>query len=129
MTRSWKDTLVQATILIEFFQFVAIAPTFSSLRIVVEAASNVFMLDIVKVAQESQDTYWTLLVVIISLCYLWFALVIMIMLDAEHCLKKVPLCQRLLQLVNAVYLPFIGNTMFLPFSALLLDGFVCDHRA
>lgn len=68
--RSWKDTLVQATILIEFFQFVAIAPTFESLKIVIDAASNIFMIDVMKVANEGKETYWTLLAVVCGLCYL-----------------------------------------------------------
>lgn len=68
VVRSWKDTLVQATIIIEFFQFVAIAPSFESLKIVIEAASNIFMLDIIKVAQEDKSSYWMLL-----LLYLHYA--------------------------------------------------------
>jgi len=127
--RSWKDTLVQATIAVEFFQFVAIAPTFASLKIVIEAASNVFMIDIMKVANSGKQTYWTLLVVVCGLCYAWFFLVIMIMANAEYWLRKVPFCQRVLGILNALYLPFFGNTMFLPFTALLLDAYVCDHKA
>mmetsp|Transcript_28667 Transcript_28667/g.28318 ORF Transcript_28667/g.28318 Transcript_28667/m.28318 type:complete len:932 (-) Transcript_28667:669-3464(-) len=129
VVRSWKDTLVQATILIEFFQFVAIAPTFESLKIVIDAASNIFMVDFMKVANAGKGTYWTLLSVVCSLCYLWFFLVILIMANAEHWLKQVPFCQRTLALLNAAYLPFFGNTMFLPFTTLLLDVYVCDHKA
>ena len=31
--------------------------------------------------------------------------------------------------MNTAFLPFYGNTMFLPALALLLDAFVCDHQA
>ena len=127
--RSWKDTLVQIQILIEYFQFLAIAPTFQSLEIVVQAASNIFMLDILKVAQSSKGDFWIMLGVVCGLCYFWFFLVLLIMANAESWLRKVPLCQRLLVLMNALYLPFYGNTMFLPSLALLLDTFVCDHQA
>ena len=127
--RSWKDTLVQIQILIEFFQFLAIAPVFQSLEIVVQAASNIFMLDIMKVAQSSKGDYWIMLGVVCALCYFWFFLVVLIMANAESWLKRVPLCQRLLTLMNTLYLPFYGNTMFLPALALLLDAFVCDHQA
>ena len=48
---------MQIQIFIEFFQFIAIAPAFQSLEIVVKAASNVFMLDIMKVAQTNKGTY------------------------------------------------------------------------
>lgn len=129
VVRSWKDTLVQIQIFIEYFQFIAIAPTFQSLKIVVEAASNIFMLDIMKVAQSSKGDYWIMLGAVCALCYSWFVLVILIMANAEIWLKRVPLCQRMLSLMNALFLPFFGNTMFLPSLALLLDVFVCDHQA
>jgi len=129
VVRTWKDTLVEVNIFVEFFQFVAIAPTLESLRIVIETSSNVFMLDIMKVAQGDKTSYWTLLLVICLLCYLWFFLVVMIMTDAEKYIQKLPVLQKALSLLNSVYLPFVGNTLFLPFSALLLDAFVCDHEA
>jgi ABC-type branched-subunit amino acid transport system substrate-binding protein len=127
--RSWKDTLVQVQIAIEFFQFIAIAPTFSSLEIVITAASNIFMLDVMKVASSNKGDYWILLTAVCILCYIWCLLVILIMCNGEHLLKKVPLCRRVISLLNSVFLPFFGNTFFLPALALLLDMFVCDHRA
>ena len=129
VVRSWKDTLVQAQIAIEFFQFIAIAPTFSSLQIVITAASNIFMLDVMKVASSNKGDYWILLVAVCILCYIWFFLVVLIMFNGEHLLKKVPFCRRIVSLLNSVFLPFFGNTFFLPALALLLDMFVCDHRA
>ena len=127
--RSWKDTLVQVQIAIEFFQFLAIAPTFYSLQIVISASSNIFMLDIMKVANTSKSSYWILLAVVCGSCYCWFLLVVLIMLNGEKALKKVPLCKRTLSILNSVFLPFYGNTLFLPALALLLDAFVCDHEA
>lgn len=129
VVRSWKDTLVQVTIIIEFFQFVAIAPSFESLKIVIQAASNIFMLDIIKVAQEDKSSYWMLLAVVSTMCYIWFVLVMCIVCNAEKWLSRTPFLQRSLAMMNALYLPLIGNTMFLPFTALLLDVFVCDHQA
>ncbi|OMJ78302.1 hypothetical protein SteCoe_21897 [Stentor coeruleus] len=129
VTRSWKDTLVQAQIAVEFFQFVAIAPTFSSLQIVIQAASNIFMLDVMKVASTSKGDYWILLATVCGLCYIWFLLVLLIMLNGEHWLKHVPFCKRMISILNSVFLPFYGNTFFLPALALLLDMFVCDHKA
>ena len=127
--RNWKDTMAQIQIFIEFFQFIAIAPTFQSLKIVITAASNIFMLDIMKVAQSSKSDYWVLLSVVCALCYAWSFLVVLIMANAENWLKRLPLCQRLLSMMNALFLPFFGNTMFLPSLALLLDVVVCDHYA
>lgn len=127
--RSWKDTLVQAQIAIEFFQFIAIAPTFSSLQIVISAASNIFMLDVMKVAQTSKSDYWILLAVVCGLCYIWFSLVLFIMINGEHLLERLPFCRRIVSIMNSVFLSFFGNTMFLPALALLLDMFVCDHQA
>ncbi|OMJ94263.1 hypothetical protein SteCoe_2602 [Stentor coeruleus] len=129
VVRNWKDTMAEVQIGVEFFQFIAIAPTFTSLKIVIEAASNIFMLDIMKVAQSSKADYWVLLSAVCALCYAWFILVILIMTNAETWLQKLPMCQRLLSMMNTLFLPFYGNTMFLPSLALLLDVFVCDHTA
>jgi hypothetical protein len=96
---------------------------------VLQAASNIFMLDIIKVAQEDKSSYWLLLAVVCSMCYIWFALVMCIVLNVEKWLNRAPFLQRSLAMMNALYLPLIGNTMFLPFTALLLDVFVCDHQA
>lgn len=127
--RSWKDTLVQATILIEFFQFAAIAPTFSSVEIVFEIIANIFMMDAIKITQTEKSAYWDMLVIICIVCYLWFALLILIIVDAEQWLKRAPPVKKMLSLLNSAYLPFIGNTMFLPLVAILLDALVCDSQA
>lgn len=129
VVRNWKDTMAEVQIGVEFFQFIAIAPTFTSLKIVIQAASNIFMLDIMKVAQSDKADYWVLLSAVCALCYAWFILVILIMTNAETWLQKLPMCQRLLSMMNTLFLPFYGNTMFLPALALLLDVFVCDHTA
>lgn len=31
--------------------------------------------------------------------------------------------------MNSLLLPFLGNTMFIPFTSIILDAIVCDHRA
>ena len=51
------------------------------------------------------------------------------MVNGEHHLKKIPLLKRFVSILNSLFLPFFGNTMFLPALALLLDMFVCDHQA
>ncbi|OMJ93956.1 hypothetical protein SteCoe_3016 [Stentor coeruleus] len=127
--RSVKDTLVEVQIAVEFFQFMAIAPTFKSLEIVVQSASNIFMLDILKVAQSQKQSYWILLIVVCTICFFWFVFVAIISTNIEHYVKKIPYCQRIIGILNNTYLPFFGNTMFLPFTALMLDAFICDHSA
>ena len=127
--RTWKDTLVQITIGIEFFQLVAIAPKLKSLQVVIQSASNIFMVDAIKTTQQDKSGSWQELVAVCCLCYCWFVLVILIMMNAESWLKRVPFCTRILALMSDLYLPFIGNTMFLPFTALLVDAFICDHQA
>lgn len=127
--RSVKDTLVEVQIAVEFFQFIAIAPTFKSLELVVQSASNIFMLDVLKVAQSQKQNYWILLIVVCTMCFFWFIFVAIISTNIEYFVKKIPFCQRIIGILNNTYLPFFGNTMFLPFSALMLDAFICDHSA
>jgi ABC-type branched-subunit amino acid transport system substrate-binding protein len=129
VVRSWKDNLVQAQILIEFFQFIAIAPELVSLKIVVEIISNIFMFDVLKVAGSDKQDYWYFLIFISGLCFFWFFVVMIITTDTERFLVKNSCTRRIVGIINSAYLPFIGNTMFLPFSSILFDAFVCDHQA
>jgi threonine/homoserine/homoserine lactone efflux protein len=115
--------------MIEFFQFVAIAPELLSLKIVVRILSNLFLLDIVKMASSDKSGYWTLLITICVVCFVWFMMVASIMLNVDKVLSRFPFIQRVFQLFNGAFLPFFGNTMFLPFATLLLDAYVCDHKA
>ena len=126
---SWKDNLVQAQILIEFFQFIAIAPSLKSLQVVINSISNIFMLDVLKVANASKQDYWYFLIFVCCLCYFWFFVVIIISTDIENFFMKNSFFRRFFEIVNSAYLPFIGNTMFLPFSSILFDAFVCDNEA
>ncbi|CAG9326563.1 unnamed protein product [Blepharisma stoltei] len=127
--QSWKDTLVFITIAIEFCQFVAIAPTFPALESVVQGFSNVFMIDALKVSHSNKQGFWAMLSCVCALCIIWFLIIISIMSNAEQYIQNSVLCQRIYELMNNLYLPFIGNTMFLPFMTILLDVFVCDHKA
>ena len=84
------------------------------------------MLDIIKVAQESQDKYWVLLSVVIPLCYIWFLLILLARFLPQP-KGKSNFIYQMLDTVYSVYLPIIGNNLFLPILALLLDAFICDH--
>lgn len=126
--KSWKDTLVQLTIAVEFFQFLAIAPYFKSLQIVIEVISNMFMMDFMKITQADKRYYWDALSGTCALCYVWFILMIMIIIKGENWVKKLPVCRKAVEFLNSYFLPFFGNTMFLPALAFLLDAFVCDHQ-
>jgi threonine/homoserine/homoserine lactone efflux protein len=88
-----------------------------------------FLLDIIKMTNSDQQGYWTLLIVLVSFVFFWFFLILLIFINAERCLKRVPILQKSIEVLNGAYLPFFGNVMFLPFVALLIDPFVCDHKA
>jgi hypothetical protein len=94
VVRSWRDSVVQATILIEFFQFVAIAPELQSLKIVIRILSNLFLLDVVKMAAADKSGYWTLLIVICCIVFAWFLMVAAIMLNVDRLLSRFPFIQR-----------------------------------
>lgn len=75
--------MVQATIFIEFFQFVAIAPRLESFEVVIRVISNMFLLDIIKMTGSDKSDYWTLLIVMICAVLVWIFLVLLIFCNAE----------------------------------------------
>jgi ABC-type branched-subunit amino acid transport system substrate-binding protein len=131
--KTWRDSLVELTICIEFLQLLALAPKFAAVQMVLKDLSNLVMLDVMSVSNVSKSKgetsgYWTELVVISVLCYLWFLTVVLIALNVDKYLKAVPGLFRVFTAATGIYLPLVGNSLFLPFLTLLLDAFVCDHE-
>lgn len=132
--KTWRDSLVELTICIEFLQLLALAPKFASVQMVLKDLSKLVMLDVMSVSTISKSKgetsgYWMQLTAISVLCYVWFLVVVLIALNADKYLKAVPGVFRVFTVVTGIYLPLVGNSLFLPFLTLLLDAFVCDHQA
>lgn len=125
--KTWKDFMLQIGIIIEFFQLLALAPSLPVLQTVLEAVSNLAMLDPMRLLNLPSPVYWIQLSLISGLCDVWFLLVLLIMVNAERCLVSFPSVKRLLALVSDIYLPLVGNLLFFPFLSQLLDAIVCDH--
>ena len=126
--KTWKDTMVQMMILVEFFQFLAIAPTFRSLNIFIGVLSNIFMLDVLKILETRSNYYWFMLSGVCGLCFVWFILMIFVIFKKTNKFSGIPILEKCLGFLIAFFLPFFGNTLFLPTLAFLLDAFVCDHQ-
>ena len=125
--KTWKDFLMQIGIIIEFFQLLALAPSLPVLQTVLDAVSNLAMLDPMKLLNLPSPIYWVQLSLISGLCDVWFLLVLLIMVNAERCLVSFPGVKRILAMVSDLYLPIVGNLLFFPFLSQLLDAIVCDH--
>ena len=126
--KTWKDTMVEIMIVVEFLQFLAIAPSFKSLELLIKILSNVFMLDVIKITDASTSYYWFMLSAVCSLCFVWFSFMIVMIFKKSGVINRVPLCKRFFGSLISFFLPFFGNTLFLPTLAFLLDAFVCDHQ-
>ena len=126
--KTWKDTMVEIMIAVEFLQFLAIAPTFKSLDLLITVLSNVFMLDVIKITNASTGYYWFMLSAVCSLCFVWFGFMIVMICKKTSVFNRFSLCKKCFGGLISVFLPFFGNTLFLPTLAFLLDAFVCDHQ-
>ena len=126
--KTWKDTMVEVMIAVEFLQFLAIAPTFKSLDLLITILSNIFMLDVIKITNSSSQYYWFMLSAVCSLCFVWFGFMIVMICKKTSLFNRFSLCKRFFGSLISVFLPFFGNTLFLPTLAFLLDAFVCDHQ-
>ena len=126
--KTWKDTMVEVMIAVEFLQFLAIAPSFKSLDLLIKILSNIFMLDVIKITDSSTRYYWFMLSAVCSLCFVWFAFMIVMIFKKSGVFNRVPLFKRFFSGLILIFLPFFGNTLFLPILAFLLDAFVCDHQ-
>lgn len=48
-------------------------------------------MDFVKMAGSDKSSYWTLLIVVCTICYVWFMCVVLIMLNAESWMARCPM--------------------------------------
>jgi hypothetical protein len=126
--KTWKDTMVEIMIAVEFLQFLAIAPVFKSLDLLIKVLSNVFMLDVIKITDSESNYYWFMLSAVCSLCFFWFTLMVIVITKKTELISRIPILKKVLAWLISLFLPFFGNTLFLPTLAFLLDAFVCDHQ-
>ena len=120
---------MQLLIIIEMFQYIAIGPVFYAVEDTSRAVPNVFMLDFVKAADRDERDYWAFLGLIIALVFVWFLMVVLILLNFQKNILKWKSYQRLIQLLNALFLPFYGNACFILVISALLDPLVCIWEA
>mmetsp|Transcript_45487 Transcript_45487/g.52369 ORF Transcript_45487/g.52369 Transcript_45487/m.52369 type:complete len:1218 (+) Transcript_45487:43-3696(+) len=127
--KTWKDWAIQIFIVVEFFQFLALAPLFLAQSDFLQRIVGLAMFDLLELIGKGADPkfFWISVNVVISFSFLWFFLVLLNMLNIESHLNRKPTLQKLLNTLTNLLLPLIGNTCFLPFTKLLVDIFVCHQ--
>ncbi|CAG9329357.1 unnamed protein product [Blepharisma stoltei] len=122
---SIEDFMMGATVVIEFFQLLAMGPDITPINSLIENIGNMVSLDLNHVIKATNGVFWIFLDFIFACVLLWVILSTNVLLRLDEKFPSVPLLRFLNQLADLL-MPVLGNLMFIPIVSVLLDVFVCD---
>lgn len=121
-----SDVLVLASLVIEFFQHLAMGPNSSSLIQSLPKLSESVTLDLQSFFSMTQGGFWLLLDFVFGVCVFWLFALVMLHYDLWRYTER--LCMfPTMKTVTDLLMPIIGSVCFLPIISVLLEVFLCDQ--
>jgi hypothetical protein len=121
-----NDYVVLMTIVVEFFQYCAMGPSFASLTFFVQEIGYAMSVNMEAFIELSHGMYWLILTIVILIVFLWIVLSIIIIWRLDLKFENSDCCVSFGMLAEMA-LPIIGNAGFLPIVSILLDVFSCTE--
>ena len=113
-------------ILVEFFQYICTGPNFKSLSATLHSISIILAVDIGQAIESGGDSYWIVLFIVYSICFVWTLLGIILVLKLDFRFPKSHFWRSFgFYGENLLHIP--GNITFIPILSILLDLFICDE--
>ncbi|CAG9319384.1 unnamed protein product [Blepharisma stoltei] len=123
---SLQDFIVQITIGIEFFQFVAIGPDITLISSFLAKISNSFSLNLENSLKLKNGVFWIVIDGIYGAITVWLIFCAVILLRLDEKFPSVSFLRFLAWLADYL-MPILGNLCFIPFISMCLNVFVCDQ--
>jgi hypothetical protein len=121
-----NDFVVMIIVVIDFFQYCAMGPSFASLSQFVQSLANTLNIDLDELFDLSEGIYWIIFSFVFATCLLWLIIAVIIILRLDLRVENNECCQTF-GVLSEIGLPIIGNACFLPITSILLDAFVCTE--
>ncbi|CAG9330179.1 unnamed protein product [Blepharisma stoltei] len=122
---SVPDAIMAATIVIEFFQLLAMGPDITPINSLISDIGKSFSLDFESLIQVRNDVFLIFLDVVFGSIILWVILSVIVLFRLDEIFNRVAIIRHLSSLSDYL-MPVLGNLLFIPFMSGLLDVFVCD---
>ena len=119
----FEDYLTLTFILIEFLQLLSIGPSFISFNEVLSNISEIFSLNISKIAKFEKTTFWVIFASVLIISYLWL---ILLSVTFFKLTKRYPILTEKLNELETVLFPIITNFFFVPILVCLMSILKCD---
>jgi len=123
---STSDVVVLGSLVIEFFQHLAMGPDTSQLIQSLPALTQSLTLDLQSFFSMSQGGFWLLLDFIFAMCAFWLFALLMLHYDLWRCTDRICIFPTLKTLTDLL-MPVMGSVCFLPIISVLLEVFLCDQ--
>lgn len=121
-----SDVLVLASLVIEFFQHLAMGPDSSSLIQSLPRLSESLTLDLQSFFSMTQGGFWLLLDFVFGVCAFWLFALVMLHYDLWRYTERICMFPTM-KTVTDLLMPLIGSVCFLPIISVLLEVFLCDQ--
>ena len=119
----FEDYLTIGFIFIEALQMISIGPSFVSFNNFFSNLSEILSLNISKVTQFKDTTFWIIFFSMIFLSYLWIIVIFICLFRVFRCF---PVVLNKLEEFKSILIPIMSNYLFLPIIVSLLSILMCD---
>lgn len=121
-----SDVVVLASLVIEFFQHLAMGPDTSPLIQSLPTLTQSLTLDLQSFFSMTQGGFWLLLDFVFAVCAFWLFALLMLHYDLWKCTENMCVFPTVRQLTDLL-MPVMGSVCFLPIISVLLEVFLCDQ--
>ena len=119
---SIEDTIMFIGLGIELLQLLGIGPDITEVTSLVATISHATSLNLSSLVYMKNGTFWLVLDVVLAACGFWFASFMVTMMSLWRHLGL-----EWLEVFTDRWLPFIGDTCFLPIVSFLLNIYICER--
>ncbi|CAG9330180.1 unnamed protein product [Blepharisma stoltei] len=124
---SYEDFIMGSTIVIEFFQFLAMGPGMKPVSSFLNYIGNALSFDFDDFFSPKNGAFWIIIDLVFVGVLLWVVLSLVVLLNlGERKFYGKWIAEKLNSYADNL-MPFLGNWCFIPFISILLDVFVCDQ--
>ena len=124
---SISDVIILSSVVIEFFQYVAMGPDSERILTTFPRLFQSLTLDLDEFFPMNNGGFWILLDFVYVICLFWVLGLVMTFYNLWKYVQNVVFCPTIRE-ITELCLPIIGNIGFLPLVSVLLEVFLCDKR-